>query len=910
MILWRKLKYLLPSHRRAEERDMHEELKSLKELAGPHELGNLTLAAEDARAVFTWMWLDRLGQDLRYALRSMAHNKTFTALAMLSLALGIGANTAMYSFMESILLRTLPVPEPKSLVVMKWRAKNFASVATSISMSTGGTYTPPGGGTVSTVFPYPALKLFQSNKDLLSSAFCYFVTDSLSVTVREDTEAVTGQYVSGDYFGGMGVRPAAGRLILVGDDEAGTAAVAVLSYRFSIQRFGDASRAVDQSIRINDKPFTVVGVAPQEFFGAEPGYVPDIYVPLHANLLLSPATALAGVAQQYQDQNFYWIEVMGRLNPGVSLAQAQAVLAPQFHRFVEDTASNERERADLPELMVTEGATGLDSLRRHYSTPVFVLMGMAGLILLVACANIANLLLARAAARRREIAVRLSMGASRLRVIRQLLTESVLLALLGGALGVAFAAWGIRALTLLLANGRDNFTLHAELNWTVLNFTIVLSVLTGLLFGLAPAIHGTGFDVVPALKQMRTTMLARKSRQTRNSLTLARSLVVAQIAFSFLLLVAAGLFLRTLSNLHAINLGFNREGVLLFTIKPQTVGYSGPALNRLYADLQQRLSTAPGVRSVSLSVRPLPTGGGSLAPVVAPGAQLLSGLPSGGSQTIRAGLFTVGPAFFETMQIPLTAGREFNKHDLTGSPLIAIVNERLVKMLGMDQPVGHTVAIGKTSYQIVGVVGDAVFMNVRDDPRPMIYVTYLQNVSPPPQMTYELRALGNPLRLTDTVRQIVRQNDSRLAISGLETQETHIDQAISQEITLARLCTVFAALALLIACVGLYGTVAYNVERRTSEIGIRVALGAQRPGIIWMILREVLALALVSLVIGIPAALAGARTVKSLLYGIPPNDPVAIVFSAGVLLMAGLLAAYLPARCASRIDPMIAVRHE
>jgi predicted permease len=502
---------------------------------------------------------------------------------------------------------------------------------------------------------------------------------------------------------------------------------------------------VNQSIRINDKAFTVIGVAPPEFFGAEPGYLPDIYVPLHANLLLSPATALAGVAQRYQDQNFYWIEVMGRLNPGVSLAQAQAVLAPQFHRFVEESASNERERSDLPELMVTEGATGLDSLRRHYSAPVFVLMGMAGLILLVACANIANLLLARAAARRREIAVRLSMGASRLRVMRQLMTESMLLALLGGALGVAIAAWGIRALTLLLANGRDNFTLHAELNWTVLNFTIALSVLTGLLFGLVPAIHATGFDVMPALKQMRTTMLAGKSRRTRNSLTLARSLVVTQIAFSFLLLVAAGLFLRTLSNLHAINLGFNREGVLLFTIKPQTMGYSEPALNRLYTDLQERLNKAPGVRSVSLSVRPLPTGGGSLVPVVAPGAQLLSGLPSAGPQAKQVGLLGVGPAFFETMQIPLSAGREFNEHDATGSPLVAIVNERLVKILGMDAPVGHMVAIGKTSYLIVGVVRDAVFMAIRDDPRPMIYVTYLQNIRPPAQMTYEVRTLGNPL---------------------------------------------------------------------------------------------------------------------------------------------------------------------
>ncbi len=908
MTLFKKLKYLSPSRRRAEDREIQRELESLKELAAPGELGNLTLAAEDARAVFTWLWLELLGQDLRYALRSMIHNKSFTALALLSLALGIGGNTAIYSFAESILLRSLPVPDPKSLVVMKWRAKNFASVATSVSMSTGGTHNDSGGGLIGTEFPYPALKLFQSNKDLLSSAFCYFVSENLSVTVGENTDALTGQYVSGDYFRGMGVRPAAGRWILPADDEIGTAAVAVLSHRFSTQRFEDPGRAVGQLIRINDKPFTVVGVAPPEFFGAEPGYVPDLFVPLHANMILEPSGMMAGAAMRYESRNYYWIEVMGRLRRGVSLAQAQAALAPQFHRFAGESTSNERDRADLPELMVTDGATGLDSLRRHYAQPVYVLMATAGLILLVACANIANLLLARAAARKREIAVRLSMGASRLRVIRQLLTESLLLALLGGGLGVTIATWGIHALTLLLANSQDNFTLHAEINFAVLGFALGLSILTGLLFGLVPAIQATRFEVMPALKQERSITPAGSSRRTWNPLTLGKALVITQIVFSFLLLTGAGLFLRTLSNLNSINLGFNRDGVLLFTIKPQTAGYSGPALNHLYMDLQKRLSEAPGIRSVSLSVRGMMVHAGTLAPVTGFGARPAS--PSGDPRANLAVLFSVGPAFFETMQIPLTAGREFNDQDLTGSPLVAIVNERLVNKLGLEPAVNRSVAIGNTNYQIVGVVKDAKSMSIRDELRPMIYFPYLQNPRPLPQMTYELRTLGEPLRQAGAVRQIVRRVDSRLAITGLETMSAHIDHEISQQITLARLCTAFAALALLIACVGLYGTVAYSVERRTGEIGIRVALGAQRPLIIWMILREVLALALVALAIGVPVALAGARTVKSLLYGIAPNDAMSVAISALALLSAGLVAAYLPARHAARTDPMVAVRHE
>ena len=601
MSAWSKLKYLRPSRRRAEERDMREELESLKAMAEPGELGNLTLAAEDAREAWTWMWLERLVQDVRYAGRSMGHNKAFTALAVLSLALGIGANTAIYSFMEAILLRSLPVADPGSLVVMKWRAGQYTSAASKgHSWSTEGTHVDPGGGIISTQFPYPALEVFQRNTEVLSSAFAYFGDDRLSLTTLGETESVKGQYVSGDYFGGIGVQPAAGRLIFRSDDHE-TASVAVLSHRFSQRRFGEAGRAIGQAIRINDRPFTVVGVAPPGFFGAEPGSVPDVYVPLTARALVVPR-----MRRQDLDPNFYWIEIMARLAPGVSVARAQAVLEPQFRQFVESTVSTERQRATLPDLRVTEGAAGLDSLRRRYAKPIYVLMAMVGLTLLIACANVANLLLARATARQREIAVRLSIGASRMRVIRQLLTESVLLSSIGGALGLAFAWWGIQLLTLLLANGRENFTLHAGLNPHVLAVTLVLSVLTGLLFGLAPAMQATRVDVMPALKEIRPGALA-ESAPRGWSRGLGHSLVVAQIAVSLVVLVGAGLFQRTLANLHAIELGFERQDVLLFTIRPTTVGYQGPALTRLYADLRERLSASPGVRSASLSSSPLPT---------------------------------------------------------------------------------------------------------------------------------------------------------------------------------------------------------------------------------------------------------------------------------------------------------------
>jgi predicted permease len=913
MSLWTKLAYLLPSRSRAAERDMREELASLKAIAGPGELGNLTLAAEDARAAWTWLWLERLGQDLRYARRSMFHNKAFTALAVLSLALGIGANTAIYSFMESILLRSLPVPDPQSLVVMKWRSQtSYTSAASSMSFSTGGTHAVPNDGTIGTQFPYAALELFQRSPEVLSSAFGYFVTGRLNVTIDEETEIVKGQYVSGGYFPGMGVPPSAGRLILSGDDETGAATVAVLSHRFSQRRFGDARLAVGRTVRINDKPVSVVGVTPPGFFGAEPGSVPDVYVPMRAEIVLNPASA-AGINRKYLDSTYYWIEIMGRLKPGVGPARAQAVLAPQFRRFAEASATTEDARADLPELRIVTGAAGLDSLRRKYAKPLYVLMAMVGLILLIACANVANLLLARATARRREIAVRLSIGASRVRVIRQLLTESVVLSAIGGMLGLAFASWGIRVLTALLGNGRENFTLHAELNWNVLAVTLVLSVLTGVVFGLAPAIQATRVDLMPALKEVRPGALAVTARSASH-VSLSQILVVAQIAFSLVLLVAAGLFGGTLSNLHSIGLGFNRDNVLLFTIMPDAAGYDGPARRRLYRDLRERLGQLPGVRSVSLSGSPLPAGGGTMAPVTAIGVPPPVAA-AGQRPPNMAGLFTVGPAFFDTMEIPLTSGREFDERDIDGAALVAVINQRLARVLGLANPIGTRIALGgDKTYEVVGVVGDALYLQLKDALRPMVYFPYLQDPylrsAAPAQMTFEVRAAGNPLGIATPVRQIVRQADSRLAVSNLKTQAAHIDEAISQEIALARLCTAFALLALVIACVGLYGTVAYNVTRRTGEIGIRMALGAQRAGIVWLILRSVVILELIGLAIGIPVVLAGSRYLESLLFGIKPNDPVALAAGVAVLLTAGLIASYVPARRASSIDPMVAVRHE
>jgi len=877
--------------------------------AAQRDLGNVTLVRERARAAWGWTTLEQLLQDIRYAARAMRNHKAFTALAALSLALGIGANTAIFSFMDSLLLRSLPVQDPKSLVVLNWRMKRasgykYRSDYSVVHSGSGSIHYDPKIGVNAGIFPYPAFEMFQKQSEaVFDRVFAYYPARTVNLMARGQAEVATGEYVSGDYFQGVGIPPGAGRLIQSDDDRAGAPAVAVLSFACAQKRFGNVTEAVGQTIRINNTPFVAIGVAPPGFFGVDPGAAPDFYIPIHTNLLLSregPSEA----AREYLQPNYYWIEMIGRLRPGVSMAQAQAALSGPFHQWVASTASNDRERAYLPELMFREGASGLDSLRRQYSKPLYVLLAMVALILAIACANIANLLLARAAARKREMAVRLSMGAGRLRVIRQLLTESVLLASLGGGLGVLFAIWGIRFLTLLLANGQDNFTLHAQVNWHVLGAAIALSMLTGIVFGLAPAIQSTRVDVIPALKEIRTSQTRSRSR-----ISLGQALLVAQIGISLLMLVAASLFVRTLSNLQAVQLGFNRENVLLFQLDARKAGHKDPEILSFYGDLQKRFNAIPGVRTASLSHSPL-VGEGSW----------YSGIAPVGKKPIDAThILMAGPRYLETMQIPLIAGRDIDEHDQPGSTPVAIVNEAYVKTnFGDENPLGRRLRFEATrqikvqDIEIVGVAKNARYGEALQDKFPeVVFLPFVQGSYYPVEgMTYALRTSGDPLGYAGAVRDIVRHADPRVPVDKVRTQAAAVDRIMNQEIIFARLCTGFAILALTIACVGLYGSMSYNVARRTGEIGIRMALGAPRGQVVWMVLGEVFALAAAGLAISVPTALAGSKLVASFLFGMKPNDPVALTMAIVTLLSAAVVAGYLPARNAARIDPMAALRHE
>lgn len=843
---------------------------------------------------------DSLLQDIRFALRTMAGKPLFTTTAILSLGLGIGANTAIYSFLDSILMRALPVQNPESLMVLLWHSKAHPAVARRFS---GSTYTVPQTGYTSPNFPYPVFDLIRDKNEVFSSLFAFSGAGKLTVQVRGVADLAQGQYVSGTFFQGLGVPPAAGRLLVDSDDRGGGSLVAVLSYGYAQRRFGDPAKAVGQTLLLNGTPFAVAGVTAPEFFGVNPAGAQDIYLPMHASKVLELQFSNEA-NKRYTETNFYWVQMMGRLRPGVTMAQAQSQLAPLFHNFVASTAATEKERTDLPEFLLQEGAGGLDGLRRQYSKPLYVLMTLVGLILAIACANMANLLLARAAGRRKEIALRLSLGAGRWRVVRQLLTESVLLACAGGLVGVALAKWGIGALTLLIANGRDNFTLYATLNWHVLAVTFGLSVVTGMLFGLAPALQSTRLDLIAALKQTRAG--ERRFRiPGRLRVSLGQALAVGQIAVSLLLLVAAGLFVRTLTNLNSIALGFNRENLLLVSLNARQGGYKDDVLMRFYHDLQTRLAGLPGVRSASMSNYPMLAQSRNTTDFRIPGQP---------DPNVSLTVLSVGPGYLGTMQIPLLLGRDLEDRDFGRSGGTAVVNEVVArKWFGQESPIGRHFLFptDKLDFEIVGVAKTTPFSSIKEDAPPVAYVIYNHN---PRQVlgnvVFTLRTGADPLALAAEVRQAVREADPKIPISSFNTQARQIDQTIGQERTFATLCTCFALLAVAIAGVGLYGMMAYSVARRTNEIGIRMALGARRGKLVWMVLREVFSMAVVGLTIGLAAAVATTRFVESFLFRMKPNDPAALAAASAILLAAAMAAGYAPARRASKIDPWIALRDE
>jgi predicted permease len=870
--------------------------------AAKREFGSVSLAAEECRDMRRTRFIDDLIRDVLFAIRGLTKSPVFTIAALVSLALGIGANTAICSFMEAIMMHELPVSDPESLVILNWRAKSEPKIVQQQHGDTNGHH-DPGGMYVSDAFPYPFFESASAHDDLLSSILAFADAERLNLVAGNEASLVSGKYVSGNYFSILGAPPAVGRLIGRNDDHAGANPVAVISYRFWQQRFAGAANAIGQTILINRKPFTVAGVTAPKFFGLNPRDSPEVFLPLHALAYVDPR---ARDNAWFRDTHNYWIEMMGRLRPGVTLQQAEIAMATRFHVFVAGTAATVDERAALPELFLQQGGSGLDALRRQYSKPLLILFAMTSLILAIACSNLANLLLSRATTRRREIAVRLSLGAGRWRIVRQLLTESLLIATLGGLMGLFVAALGIRFLTWLLANGREDFTLHAGIDGRILVFALLLSVVSGIAFGLAPTVQATRVDIAPALKESWAAAL--RARRFGLPFGLSQTLIAGQIAFSTLLVVAAGLFVGTLVKLHSISIGFNTEKLLVFSLDAKLAGYDDRRGAAFYEQLRQRFATLPGVRAASMSDMPLGGGGNNADSIVIPGE---TALPDHRLNTNDA---LVGPSFFSTMQIPILLGRPIDKGDTADALHVAVVNEVFArKFFPGRNPVGqHFNFESPTAVQIVGVAKNSLYSSLKSEIPPVVYVPWSQIPAGwlAPGMCYELRTVGDPLALANTVRQVVHQASSVVPVADLSTQVRYIDSTIAPERTFADLSTGFGILALIIACVGLYGTMAYSVARRTNEIGVRIALGAQRRAVIWIVQREVLTLSFLGVAIGLSVAWEMARFVASFLFGVSPDDVLVFSLSAVILVVCAIFAGYAPALRASRIDPMQALRNE
>jgi len=863
--------------------------------AAVRKFGNVTRVKEETRDVWSFVWLEQLLQDVRFGLRTLRKNPGFAAVAVLTLALGIGANTAIFSLINAVMLRTLTVRDPQHLLILRWTALHDPSTTASYfwggcpDASNGSTNTQEGCS-----FSYPMFEQIHQERNIFSAVSAFTGSNQLHVTANGRVSTATGQLVSGDFFSTLGVRAIMGRTLEPVDDVLGAQPAAVLSYGFWQNRFGGDPSMVGKSVLLENTPFTVVGVAVPGFSGVDPGLPTDTWTPVSSQALIAPhlprTTAL----------NSLWIEILARLNPDVSTSQAQSALTVLFAAGSTSGPSAIFKPADSPRIELRSAARGLVSLRQEFSQPLFVLMASVGIILLIACTNVAGLSLARAASRRQEMAMRFTLGATRGRIVRQLLTESLLVATAGAAIGILLAYWSAGLLAAFLAaNWYMPLELDVHPDRIVLGFTIGVAALTGILFGLAPALHSMRVDLAPALKG---TGGKASGGFGQRRLGFGSFLVVAQVALSVVVLAGAGLLVRTLVNLKTLNFGFDTRNVLLFNADTTMTHSKDSQSTILYRQLQDRLSAVPGVTSASYSMVPLLSGSNMDSQFA---------LPESPDKSVESNVLPVGPRFFETMHVPLLTGRAFVSADFVAqtNPEPAVVNEAFVRrLMGKGNSLGRQfIEPGLDSPQIIiGVVGDAKYSSIREKAPPTVYVPLRQEGG----AEFALRTAGDPSAFISQVRSAVSQVDSSILVSHIKTQTEQIDQSLYQERLVASLSALFGALALLLACVGLYGLLSYEVARRTHEIGIRMALGAQQHQVLGLVVRQGLVLAIIGALIGIAAAAGVTRYLQSLLYGVQSTDPYTFAGVVAVLALVAMLASYVPARRATKVDPMVALRHE
>ena len=849
-------------------------------------LGGLEQTKETVRDRRGLPVLEAFLQDASYAVRSLLRSPGITLVALLSLALGIGANTAIFSLMNAVLLKSLPVRDPAQLVLF----------GDGLDQGISDGFPNPW------LYSYPFYREMQKDNQVFSGvAAAFSMNDRIHgfVTGRHEAEPMNVQLVSGTYFPLLGVQAVMGRTLSEQDDQTeGDHPVAVVSYAWWTRVLARDPSALSRNLTIGSAVFSIVGVAPPEFFGTKVGEAPDIWIPLSMQREIPPGF------HGYHDNMFESLHLMARLKPGISISEASANVNLLFQQILRGFSDAPRTPENLLKLDKTRVelnsmTTGFSRLRRQFSEPLKILMAMVGLVLLIACANIANLLLARSTARARELAVRQALGARRGRLIRQLLTESLVLAVIGGALGVAFASWATHLLLNMVSDGREPLQLHVPVDIRLLLFTLAVTLATALLFGTVPAFRATHPDLTEPLKSGRS----QSGGPAKGPL--AKALVISQVALSLVLLVGAGLFVRSLLNLTNVDTGFNKESVIRLRVDPGSVGYKQDArLSNLYRQIEERVGALPGVRAASFSIFTFNEGTWN-NPI------WVDGYLSGHRDT-EVHHNAVGTGYFAAMGIPVLAGRTFGPQDTATSPKVGVIGETMARTLfPVGSPIGRRYGRGERNaadIEVIGVVKDVKYNSLDETPQPGDYLPYAQNVRY--LNDFEVRYSGDAAAAVSAIREAIHDVEPQLPVSDVMTLDQQVARSITNQRLVAQLSAFFGLLAVFLSCIGIYGLMSYLVTRRTNEIGLRMALGATRPKVLWMILQESLWLVGLGIAIGVPVALTGNHLVSHLLYGLPASDPLTLLGGVSALLAIAALAGYLPARRATRVDPMIALRYE
>lgn len=861
------------------------------------ELGGIAQQKENIRTAWgTRVW-DELRSDLRYAFRMLAKSPGFTAIAIGSLALGIGANTIIFTVTKAILLDKLAVHNPEQLRLLAWI--DDGSDKNIIHSSWGEWEHLPSGRTICTSFSYPVYQQLRKQNRSLKDLFAFKDVGRLTATIDDKAEAVKAEMISGNYYSQLGVKPVLGRPIVEGDDGiAGSGPVVLISDAYWSRRFGRSPEVIGKKIEINSTPMMIIGVNPPGFtgaFGVQES--PDVFLPFS----MQPIAAPKGKSSLLTDTELWWVLVMGRLRPGVSESTARASLDVALNAAVRATTTVGKDD-EIPAMELEDGSRGENSAGRQFAKPIYVLISLSGFVLLLACANLANLLLARSSARQREMSVRLALGAGRARILRQMFTESLLLSITGGAAGLLLGYTGRNAIPHLLSSSWEPTMMNSRFDWTIFGYTVAISLFTGLLFGLAPAWQSTRTQVSSGLKDN-----AQTATQRRRNIA-GKTIVIVQITLSMLLLVGAGLFVRTLMNLSNSHLGFRPDNILLFELQPALTRYPGTANILLHHRLEEKLAAVQGVDSLTLSEMALIANRAANTSITVPGQPQTK-------HHLSAFYNSVGEHFFTTLGIPVIAGRGFNDTDTEISRKVAVINQQMATKFFPDaNPVGKIFDTGSGDdlqhIEVVGICKDAKYDSLRRESPPTFYMPYRQQADIEGGMTYEIHTRVKPEIIVPALRSVVQSVDRDLPLLAIRTQVEQIEDNTREERIFASLTSGFGLLALVLACIGIYGIMAYTVSRRTNEIGIRMALGAQSGRVLRMIMGEAWWLAFVGVIVGLGIALPMSRLIASMLYGLKPYDPFTLIGAAMLLVFVALAASWIPARRAASVNPIKALRHE